>query len=172
MYLGEGKCYYERMAEFIKVAKDLEVKEISKGVMFPKVEEVVTEETVVDNQKKETDEVEQKPTPDNPIRHRQPRNQISSDAKFTECPECEKEFSKKCHMLRHYRSVHEGIKYSCDQCDYQATQSGDLQTHIQSVHEGIKYPCSHCNHQFTDRSSLRRHIHSKHEGIKYPCNQC
>ena len=28
MYFGEGKFYYERMGEFIKVAKDLEVKEI------------------------------------------------------------------------------------------------------------------------------------------------
>merc|ERR1711949_85852 len=28
MYLGEGKFYYERMGEFLKVAKDLEVKEI------------------------------------------------------------------------------------------------------------------------------------------------
>ena len=34
MYLGEGKFYYERMAEFIKVAKDLEVKEISKMWSF------------------------------------------------------------------------------------------------------------------------------------------
>ena len=41
MYLGEGKFYYERMAEFIKVAKDLEVKEISKGVELPNMEEVV-----------------------------------------------------------------------------------------------------------------------------------
>ena len=29
MYLGEGRFYYERMGEFIKVAKNLEVKEIS-----------------------------------------------------------------------------------------------------------------------------------------------
>ena len=32
MYLGEGTFYYERLGEFIKVAKDLEVKDISKGV--------------------------------------------------------------------------------------------------------------------------------------------
>ena len=30
MYLGEGRLNYERMGEFIKVAEDLEVKEISK----------------------------------------------------------------------------------------------------------------------------------------------
>ena len=32
MYLGEGKFYHERMREFIKVAQDLEVKDISDGV--------------------------------------------------------------------------------------------------------------------------------------------
>ena len=35
MYLGEGKFYYERMGEFIKVAKDLEIKEICDGVEMP-----------------------------------------------------------------------------------------------------------------------------------------
>merc|ERR1719219_1282991 len=45
MYLGEGRFYYERMGEFLKVAKDLEVKEISKGVEMQNGEEDVTEDT-------------------------------------------------------------------------------------------------------------------------------
>merc|ERR1712026_319542 len=32
MYIGEARCYQERMGEFVKVAKDLEVKEISKDL--------------------------------------------------------------------------------------------------------------------------------------------
>merc|ERR1712001_158772 len=94
MYLGEGKFYYERMGEFIKVAKDLEVKEISKGVEIPNTEEYVTEETVMDDEKKEADEDDEedepKQTPEirDKIRQRQPRNQILSDGKPTECPEC------------------------------------------------------------------------------------
>merc|ERR1719347_990140 len=43
MYLGEGKFCHERMREFIKVAQDLEVKEISDGVELPSEE---TEETI------------------------------------------------------------------------------------------------------------------------------
>ena len=39
MYLGEGRFYYERMGEFIKVAKDLEVKGISNGVEMGSGEE-------------------------------------------------------------------------------------------------------------------------------------
>ena len=127
MYLGEGKFYYERMGELIKVAKDLEVKEISKGVEFHKEEEYVTEETVIDYGKKETLE--------NKIRQRQPRNQISSEARSTVCPECGAKYSNRSTMLKHYRSKHEGIKYPCNQCDYQATEKGNLQKHIQRKHQ-------------------------------------
>merc|ERR1711910_318448 len=35
MYLGEGRFFYNRMGEFLKVAKDLEVKDISKDVDIP-----------------------------------------------------------------------------------------------------------------------------------------
>merc|ERR550517_1893384 len=50
MYLGEGKFYHERMREFIKVAQDLEVKDISDGVELPSEE---AEETVEENIPKE-----------------------------------------------------------------------------------------------------------------------
>ena len=117
------------------------------------------------HEEKETDEDSRpKQTSDNQIRQRQPRNQISSDAKPTECPECGKEFARKFVMLTHYRSVHEGIKYPCDQCDYQATDSGNLQRHIQSKHECIKYPCNQCDSKLTRRSHLKSHIKAKHSG--------
>ena len=118
------------MAEFIKVAKDLEVKEISKGAKIPNMEEVVMEETVMDEEDQETDaDDEPKQTPDDNIRQRQPRIQISSGAKSTECPECGKVYTTKGDMRKHYRSKHEGIKYPCNQCDYQATQQNFLEIH-------------------------------------------
>merc|ERR1719347_1281484 len=46
MYLGEGKFYLKRMREFIKVAQELEVKDISDGVELPSEE---AEETVEEN---------------------------------------------------------------------------------------------------------------------------
>ena len=106
MYLGEGRFYYERMGELIKVAKDLEVKEISKGVEIPNVEEDFIEETDMDDEEKETDEDDEpKQTPETKIRQRQPRNQISSDARSTECPECGKVFTTKHIMVRHYSII-------------------------------------------------------------------
>ena len=89
MYLGEGRFYHERMREFIKVAQDLEVKEISDGVELPSEE---AEETVEDNIPEEEigeDLIEETPSqPDQTkVRPRRPRTQISNDNKSTQCPE-------------------------------------------------------------------------------------
>ena len=172
MYLGEGRFYYERMGEAIKVAKDLEVKEISKGLEVPNEKEVITEETVtIPDEGKEPDDedVEPRQTSENKIRQRQLQIQISSDAKSTECPECGKVFSYKHAMLKHYRSIHKGIKYPCNQCDYQATSQSHLKRHIQSKHECIKYSCNQCDYQALYQGNLQTHILSKHEGRKYLC---
>merc|ERR1712051_238939 len=58
MYLGEGKCYQERMGEFIKVAKDLEVKEIRDVVEMPGEGEDINEDDITENDIEETLEEE------------------------------------------------------------------------------------------------------------------
>jgi len=171
MYLGEGRFYQERMGEFIKVAQDLEVKEISDAVEMPGEEEDIIDDNIPANDIEETFQQEnqgqvQKPKP------RQARSQISTDTKSTKCPECEAVFTTKGNMVAHYRSKHEGVKYPCNQCDYQATTQSDLKKHIQSVHKGIRYPCNQCDYQATLQGDLKKHIQSVHEGIRYPCNQC
>ena len=159
MYLGEGKFYYERMGEFIKVSKDLEVKEISNGVEIPNVEEDVTKETITDDKVKEPDEdYEHKPKPENLFSQSQPRNQISS----TECPECGKDFSRKPFMLRHFRSVHKAIKYPCVHCDYQATRHDSLQDHIAAKHSDRTLKCDQCDFQTRWRQEYNRHKKTIH----------
>ena len=174
MYLGEGKFYHERMREFIKVAQDLEIKEISDGVELPNEETGETVEENIPEEEIEEDLIDETPTQTEKttIQQRRPRTQISNDKKSTQCPDCGAEFTDRSSMVRHYRSKHEGIKYPCNQCDYQATHKHHLLTHIQSVHEGIKYPCNQCDYQATQKGSLQKHIQSVHEGIKYPCHQC
>ena len=173
MYLGEGRFYHERMGEFIKVAQDLEVKEISDGVEMGSgeeetVEEDVTEDEIDETLEEETENHEKETKP----RPRQPRTQISNDTKSTQCPVCGGVYTQKCHMLAHYRSKHEGVKYPCNQCDYQATTRGHLQTHIQSKHEGIRYPCNQCDYQATQQSSLQSHISAKHSDTVLKCEDC
>ena len=38
-------------------------------------------------------------------------------------------------------------KIPCDHCDYKATERGSLLKHIKSLHEGIKFPCEQCDHE-------------------------
>ena len=140
------------------------MKEISDGVELPSEE---AEETVEENIPEEEigeDLIEE--TPSQPeqtkVRPRRPRTQISNDNKSTQCPECGAEFTTKGSMVTHYRSKHEGIKYSCNQCDYQGTEKGSLQKHIQSIHEGLKYPCNQCDFQATRKIKLKRHIQTFH----------
>ena len=199
MYLGEGRCFYERMGEFIKVAKDLEINEISKkGLVIPKEEEDITEEAVMNYEKKKIEEdwEDDKESSKNQIIQRLNQSQVSRDRSehpsitqsdlqkpvesehdgikylLYPCNQCDSQFIQQNHLQTHIQSKHEGVKYPCNQCDYQATQQGTLQRHIQSKHKGIKYPCDQCDYQATQQSNLQVHIQSKHEGIKYPCNQC
>ena len=37
--------------------------------------------------------------------------------------------------IKHVMSVHEGKKFPCSQCEYEATKKGHLQRYIKSVHE-------------------------------------
>ena len=172
MYLGEGKFCYERMGEFMKVAKDLEVKDISKGVELPNKEEDVTEESVMGTEEKDTiEDIIPKQTPEK-ISQRQPRNKISSNIMSIVCPECGKGFTRDDILLAHFRYTHEGIKYPCNQCDYQATTQSSLQQHIKSKHEGIKYPCNHCDYLATRQDSLTVHIGAKHSGRILKCEHC
>ena len=133
MYLGEGRFYHDRMGEFIKVAKDLEVKEISDGVEIQNKEEA--SETVEENFDHNDEElpkiVEEKPKEKTQLRRT--RDQISDDTKSTKCPECGAVYHDRSTMMRHYRSKHEGIKYPCNQCDYQATRQDSLQIHYWSI---------------------------------------
>merc|ERR1712150_372661 len=197
IYFGEAMLYQVRVGEFIKVAKDLEIKDVSQegeilplnDVDVPETDIPVDESVVVDLvlESKESD----------PLLSR-------GESKAHRCEACGARFRKISEVLRHSRAQHqtgdarkmeeieiesknisikaetptdiksklEGIKYPCSQCDYQGSRKEKLQRHIQTKHEGVKYSCNKCDFQFATQRSLQRHIETKHEGIKYPCDQC
>ena len=163
MYLGVASFYQERMNEFLNVAKNLEIKEISKDVEFDD-ENVNNEEAEIpDNQtnleaepktKTFTNSMSMKLTDSTKI-------QKTSEGSFN-CDQCESKFTQKKNLITHIQSIHEGVKYACNQCDYQATTQGNLTIHIKSIHEGVKYPCNQCNYQARQQFALRRHVNLKH----------
>ena len=174
MYFGEATIYQDRINEFMVIAKDLEVKEISK-------DDESDEEFV----KSEADNVE-KPMDDNQTRSVSSTNDQLLDLNFPEyddsndrkvvtnsqsynCQDCEAVFTTKPGLQYHYRSKHEGVRYSCSECKYQATQQSSLRTHQQSVHEGVRYSCNQCEYQATHQGHLKTHQQVKHEGIRLGC---
>ena len=90
-------------------------------------------------------------------RPRLPRTQMSNDTKSTQCPECGSVYFDRSTMLKHYRSKHEGVKYSCNQCDYQATQQDNLQSHISAKHSDTVLKCEDCDYQTKWRSNFQTH---------------
>ena len=185
MYLGEGRLSYNRMGEFIKVVKDLKVKEISnKFVKMEKEEKDGVDEDVGSN----CNEIH----PDDTSSERQDGKESFSDggdestetvdyireeeskqeAKTYLCHLCDYRVRTKKSLKIHIQSVHEGVRYTCNDCDFYATTKRILRIHIQSIHEGMNYSCDKCNFESTYERHLLRHIQAKHDGIKYPCQLC
>ena len=81
--------------------QDLQVKDIGDYVEIRNEMEDVTEQNfIVDKEKLNKVDDEPKET----LIQRQPRNQISTDSKSTECPECGVIYFDKSTMKKHYRS--------------------------------------------------------------------
>jgi len=181
MYLGVATFYQERMNEFLNVAKNLEIKEISKDVDFNNDEEF-NEDVIEPTHHQNNDQVKANET-DEQISNQFIKRNSKTDAdtaksivkntngKF-ECDQCNKQIGSKQMLKIHIQSQHEGVRYPCNQCEYQATQQTHLVFHIQSKHEGIRYPCNQCDFKAIAQRFLINHIKSKHEGIRYPCNKC
>ena len=82
------------------------MKDIKHSVEINDEEEAVTEKTVMDEEEKEDENIEQSRhqimRSGSEIRQRQPRNQISSDAQSNECPECKAKYFDRSYMMTHY----------------------------------------------------------------------
>ena len=181
MYIGEGKSYQERIGKFIKVAKDLEIKQFSDGFVKERenddfikgrIPETKDEKTVGNQQYFRCDYHcdYQTKTYGYLQKHKKSKHEVFN--KYA-CNQCDYKAKQQSHLKIHIQSKHEGFRYPCTQCDYKiATTPGGLQKHIKSIHEGIKYPCNQCDYQGTQQVHLKKHIESKHEGIRYPCDQC
>ena len=173
MYLGVATFYQDRMNEFLNVAKNLEIKEVSNDVKLDE-ENVNEEETLIlktenVNEAYETVCVSQTKSNEDgneyDERNRQSLNELQSQKNAEEdfvCDQCQSKFRKRHHLNRHIESKHEGVRYACRQCDYEATQQYHLTNHIKSIHEGVRYECNQCDLQFTQQNKLTTHKKRKH----------
>jgi len=175
MYLGVATCSQERMNEFLNVAKNLELKEISKEVksddgnlateIFDKGTKIVHEQqTKTDAGRKESFDLNIKSIIDSQF--------DKNTTREFECDQCESKYTHPSNLRRHILSKHEGIKYDCNQCDQKYSDSSSLSHHVKSKHKGEICACDQCEFVSTKNHHLRDHIQSIHEGVKYTCDQC
>ena len=88
------------------------------------------------------------------------------------CNQCEKDYAQSCHLLEHFRIVHEGLTFGCKHCPKTFNSKGGLYLHMKNAHQGVTYHCKHCDKDFTQKRSMNRHVRSVHEGVTYQCEQC
>ena len=181
MYLGASKVHgIGQFEQFLKAAKNLEVKEIYDGLEIQKMEDEKTGNVQESSDKFTTKCSENdRQTMLEHDKNIQCDFQVSKQSSFNihvkyPCNQCDHQAKSKAYLHQHMKSSHEGIayKYPCHKCDYKASVKNHLEEHIQAIHEGIKYPCNQCDYKATRQRSLKIHIQSKHEVIKYQCNQC
>ena len=116
IYSGQASFYQERMKDFLKTGKDLQIKEIKE---VPEEEEMVDiGENVAEKPNDDviSEEVASDESVDeNEIESSTDRYERSQDifvpSDSSQCPQCNAVFVYRHHMLRHVRYKHEGVKW-------------------------------------------------------------
>ena len=160
MYNAEVSFSEDRLNEFLKVAKDLDIKEIAENVDI--AQESSNENAACNGQEKDITRDIQNENRNIVPPTRRPNSAITTGKAHHYCDECDAEYKTYISLCQHRRSVHQGVQFSCNQCNYKATQKNNLKTHIQLVHGGLVYPCNQCEYKATQKSDLKRHIKFQH----------
>ena len=173
MYLGQATFFHDRMNDFLNVAKSLEIKEISKDVDYDNTEQVQEKECEGNFMSDEGHEIGSildsnnvdEEDSNNVVDNVQMNNKIRSsknEANQYPCNKCDKHFTHRQTLYRHFQSAHMGLKFPCYDCEFKGTTRQNLDVHIQSVHKGIKFPCDLCDYKATQKGSLITHKKNRH----------
>merc|ERR1719342_506950 len=125
MYKGEVTIYQDRINEFLKVSKDLGIKEIGDkkegsddNKLCDEIKVNIEQFLLNENQSVDPKELQERSC------------QILTTDNMFSCNYCDMKLSTKKWVDFHIKSNHNNAKYRCQQCDYQATQENNLKHHV------------------------------------------
>ena len=72
-------------------------------------------------------------------------------------------YTHKNNVIRHYKTVHQGIRYPCDECGKLYTEIGVAFKIHKLRHAGIWNPCDVCRKNYDKREFLQIHKMECHE---------
>ena len=102
--------------------------------------------------------------------------EFGADKSMVACDLCQKMYSNKWHLRRHFITKHSNNtieKVPCEQCDSTFASKWHLNRHIDEKHSAIeKFECNQCPQRFTAKRLLKSHIVREHEKAKFQCEQC
>ena len=80
------------------------------------------------------------------------------------CPHCGKQYTSRCHVLRHIRNFHLNIKpFKCPQCHKRFPDDSQVRRHVNEVHLKIKpLKCRFCDLYFSRTTGRDGHERAKH----------
>lgn len=89
------------------------------------------------------------------------------------CPECDKVFSNKYHMITHLKGHSEITRYICEMCEKTYSNSSNLSKHIKIVHKGLlSFVCQFCGEAFPSRQSRETHARIHSGDTPFHCDYC
>ena len=163
MYLGVATLYHERINDFVKVAKDLEITDISKNEQY-----LIKNRDILDKSNLYTEEDTQMVIPCNSgvqdnseTDHNNLRQKHKVSYKI--CSTCDFQTNSSA-VLKEHKRKHTGEKpLVCKWCDIGFRQKKTLQNH-ERLHTGEKpFQCKECDKKFAQRTSLNVHTQNHHK---------
>ena len=85
--------------------------------------------------------------------------------KELKCNQCQKHFTTKANLTKHYKAVHQAIRnHKCKECEKLFTCKSNLKEHMIRLHESNRdFHCQECKSTFKTKGGLKQHIEGVHQ---------
>jgi len=199
MYCGETRIFDDLIDEFISIAQDLKIKELSSKILFDKSDEEAVDVSVHNDADCKTQSEKSTHSTFAEISEFIGSQDHITGPSFTENEDQielvennkdhEDRHEEQSHIIEDYGQHHEKIVvvteerskkiapignalHKCHLCDTVLSSKHRLRIHIESIHQGIRYPCDQCNYKATNKDHLKRHNQIRHQEPKISCDSC